>query len=421
MTASARTRRIVQRNRAELAVVVMRGSSLVLIALGAIAAARLLGTEEYGRYTTATAFITIAMAAISAGHIERAIRVGASPVARDRGDVTAVAIAVDVLRYAPLWVVVMLPIGLATQVSIGVIVFLGVPIAVLLGLAHVLEGYARGSFQELRDLLPILLVGPALVTLGCAAAIVVDLEVVAAELLSFRFLLVVLTVAYFGVRLGLHRPSVWRAPRPSGVENLRGFAAATILYAVQQQSSILVAGFIGSAAAGQYTAAFRSVEPIIAGMTAVMLLVGPSTAVAVQSGDLESLRDEVKQQARIGFGLAIVPAVVVFVWPGFVLGLFGDGFDEATAALRVLAVGALVVTFFGPSVLFANMVGLKRQVAMWMALALVVQLGGSGVLYAFDELTVTRVAVATVAGTVVWNLGLWRASRRHTNMTTAIV
>jgi O-antigen/teichoic acid export membrane protein len=413
-------KRALDRNRDEVVVVCMRASSMLLIALGAIFAARLLGTDEYGRYASVTAYITIVMSAISAGHVERAIRIGAAGDAATRRAQASI-VAHDLIRFAPVWIFIALPFGFATDLSFLTFALVGLPIALLLGLAHTLEGFARGSLRNLRDLLPILLLGPLAVVAGCAGALALDASVGAAGLLLYRLALIALTVAYFLVRLEITPARVWRARHSREVESVRGFAVAKLLFAVQRMSSILVAGLVSSTAAGQYAAAFRSAEPIAAGMTAVMLLVGPATAAAVQSGRLAETSKEIKLHGRIGFGLAIIPAAVVLIWPSFVLGLFGSDFTEASSALRILAVGALIVTFFGPSVLFANMANLKRQVAAWMVAAVTLQLGGAAILLATDQATVTRIAILDLAGTTLWSVGLWLTCRRRLGMTTAII
>ena len=64
MSFAGRTWHLVSARRDQLAVIALRGGGLAVVAGSAVAAARLLGTTDYGAYTTATAFTAIAAAGI---------------------------------------------------------------------------------------------------------------------------------------------------------------------------------------------------------------------------------------------------------------------------------------------------------------------------------------------------------------------
>lgn len=411
---------LVTSRRDQLAVVGLRAGGLVFVAGGAVAAARLLGTSEYGAYTTATAFTVITAAGIGAGHAERAIRVGAAPGAGDSLAPRAIAILRQLVRNAPLWIVLMLPIAAVTKVSIATILLIGLPISVMVAATHALEGLTRGAHQQIRDLVPINVAGPLLVLVGCGAALALDIDVDAAGLLSWRLLLLVVIGGYFAFRLGMFDRRHRGAPADFAIDDLRWFAAAKVLFVLQLQSSILIAGFISADAAGRYTAAFRSAEPIQAGATAAALLVGPVTAAAIQSGRLADVATEIKQHTRVGVLIAVPPTILVLAFPGFVLGLFGDDFTGVETPLRILVLAPLVTTLFGPSMIFASMAKLQREIVVAMGGAVALQAAVAGGLYATDQLTITRVALLDVAGTVVWNVVLWQRCRRRLGLTTAI-
>lgn len=393
---------------------------MALIAGGAIAAARLLGVQGYGAYTTATAFIAVASAGIGAGHTERAIRSGAAPDAGEIGERATSAVR-DLLRYAPIWVAILFPIALTTRVSIATTLLVAVPTAILVALSHTLEGLARGAFQHIRDLLPIQVVGPFVVLVGCAAGIMFSLDVGPAGLLGWRFVVLAVIVLYFARRLHMSR-SIRGTDNGTGrPDRLRGFAAAKILFVLQLQSSILIAGFNGAESAGLYTAAFRSAEPIQAGAAAAALLVGPAAARAAQGRGVQSVHGEIRQHARLGLLVAILPTLLILAFPGFVLGLFGSSYGEVKTPLRILAIGPLVTTLFGPGMILASMAKLQREIVVAMGSAVILQFGVAGLLFAAGELTLVRVALLDVAGTVLWNVVLWRSCRRRLGMTAAVI
>lgn len=387
-------------------------SSLVFTAVGAVFAANLLGAAEYGRFNTAGAYITIAAAFASAGHGERAMRAGARP-----GDDTSTSVerAHEVgRRFAaqlPLILAVTLPLGLLGQVPVWVTLLICVPTAAGLAAVYVLEAFTRGAFRRLFDLVPFHVLNPVLFTVGCGALLVLDADADSVGLLLFRLALVAGIVAYFVHRLGL-RPGR-RGGGDAGLEPIGGFTMASALFIVQGQISIIVAGLISAEAAGVYTAAFRAATPVAAAMVALSFLTGPAVATAAQAGRLHDAVPLVHRYSRIGVALALVPALILLVWPMFVLGLFGGEFEGATDALRVLAVTQLVLTALGPATMFATMAGIERVVAACMAGAVVIQLALSLALLTSDELTVLRLAVIDSAGSLTWAVALWWACRRR--------
>jgi O-antigen/teichoic acid export membrane protein len=413
-------RRIAAR-RESIGAVLLRGGGLVVVAASAVAAARLLQPQDYGAYTTATAFTAIAAAGIGAGHTERAIRSGASPERDDPVGARAAAIVRPLLKYAPIWAAVLFPIALLTRVSVLTIAIVGIPIAVLVALTHTLEGFARGYYQQFRDLIPIQLVGPLAVLAGCGVAIALDLDVGPTGLLTWRLVLLIGTASYFAIRLAIVTRSSWSGRALAPIENLRWFAAAKLLFVLQLQSSILIAGLMSRQDAGRYAAAFRSAEPIQVGATAAALLIGPVAATAVQSGRLSSIGPTIRQHTRLGAAIAIPPTLLILAFPQFVLGLFGDEYLGAETPLRILVIAPLVTTLFGPAMIFASMIRLQRDIVVAMASAVLLQFVVAASLLAADALTLTRVALLDVAGTVLWNVVLWQRCRHAVAMTTAIV
>jgi O-antigen/teichoic acid export membrane protein len=413
--------RLISERRGHLGVVALRAGGLAVVAGSAVAAARLLGTADYAAYTTATAFTAILAAGIGAGHAERAIRTGAAPDPTGATGARALAITGQLLKFAPIWALVLMPFAFATKVSFLTILVVGVPIAVLGALTLTLEDFTRGRFQQVRDLIPIQFAGPLAVLVGCVLAIAFDLHVGPGGLLTWRLVLLIGTMSYFAQRLHMFRRSSWVRVEPGAIENLRWFAAAKLLYVLQLQSSILIAGLIGTEAAGRYAAAFRSAEPIQVGAAAAALLIGPVTAAAVHSGRLPLIGREIRQHTRIGVLIAVPPTLFVLAFPQVVLGFFGDDFRGVETPLRILVIAPLITTLFGPSMIFASMVKLQRDIVVAMGGAVLLQFAAAGLLVASDQLTLTRVAIIDVAGTVVWNVVLWQRCRRSVGMTTSIV
>jgi O-antigen/teichoic acid export membrane protein len=257
---------------------------------------------------------------------------------------------------------------------------------------------------------------PLFFTVGCGVLLLADSDTGAVGLLGYRLAVLASIVAWYAHRVRL-RPT--RLPGERSLEPVGSFTAARVLFIVQAQSSILLAGLISAESAGLYTAALRSATLIAAAMAALAMLAGPTIAVAAHQNDLPALVPQLRVYARMAFVLALLPATVMFVWPDVVLGFFGDEFTSAADALRILAGAQLALTLFGPADMFATMANLERSVARWTAVAAVSQVTFALVLLSADELTVTRLAAIDALGTLTWNIGLWWSCRTRVGTTAA--
>lgn len=148
------------------------------------------------------------------------------------------------------------------------------------------------------------------------------------------------------------------------------FLASDIATFMISVVGIWIAGFwLAATDVGIYQAAAQF-SMLIGFILAVINLVIPARFSALYfCGDIDGLRNLVRQGALIGIALAAVPILLCLVAPEVILGLVGGEFTGADSVLRILATGQLIDISCGSVGHLLNMSGrepLARNIA-WTA------------------------------------------------------
>ncbi|MBA1333605.1 hypothetical protein QQ73_22085, partial [Candidatus Endoriftia persephone str. Guaymas] len=111
---------------------------------------------------------------------------------------------------------------------------------------------------------------------------------------------------------------------------------------------------------GIYVAATR-----IALLTGLILIsvnsiVAPKFSEMFNNGDIRGLARIANQSALLMTALAIPPTLIFVFFPGYVLSLFGEGFEEASLALTLLSIGQLFNVMAGSVGYMLVMTGHER-------------------------------------------------------------
>lgn len=137
---------------------------------------------------------------------------------------------------------------------------------------------------------------------------------------------------------------------------------ASIMGLAVQWSGILIAGAMLSAEeVAQLTAAQRTAMLTSFVLMVVNMVVAPRYARLWKEGNIDRIRYLAKWSTR-GMIVMVLPVVAVMVtWPEKVMGLFGEGFEEAAMLLMILAVGQFVNVATGSVGYLLNMSGHERD------------------------------------------------------------
>lgn len=179
------------------------------------------------------------------------------------------------------------------------------------------------------------------------------------------------------------------------------FASST--YFIMQWTDILMLGiFRPEGDVGIYNVAVK-----VAGVTSITLLainsiVAPKFAESYGKGDMVGLRDIVGHSTKLIFWTSFPILLVLFIFPSFILGIFGTEFRGGVFALLLLTVGQFVNAVSGPVGFLLNMTDRQNVVLGIMLAASTINITLNAVL--IPVYGITGAAMASMASMAFWNL-----------------
>lgn len=180
---------------------------------------------------------------------------------------------------------------------------------------------------------------------------------------------------------------------------------------IMRYTDILTLGFfVSSSEVGIYRSALQCALPIGFALQTINMVVGPDVARLHAAKDKRELQALVTWSARVAMAIALPTAIVLILASGAILTLFfGPSYGAGHWVLAIIAVGQLANVAAGPVGLVLNMSGYERVAMNSIAVGATVNAGLNLALIPFFGMV--GAAIATVAGLVTWNLSLWRNAR----------
>ncbi|MBS3821644.1 MAG: oligosaccharide flippase family protein [Planctomycetes bacterium] len=341
--------------------------------------ARLLGKIAFGRFSYATSIVTILSVLACLGMDGVLLRfVAAYRATADWAKLRGV------IRWG-VWVAVAAAAGVGL-IGSGVVVLLGDRIApdlraaLLVALSALLPAVALITVLQasLRSLgrpalasLPRFIIRPGLLAAAVVAWVIihpVEIDAAVALGLDAGAMLLAAALLYLSLR-GRLDPSV-RQSRPlyaigewTGVGLMLMITAA--LHTINSQTDLLMLGVLrGMGDAGAYKAAVQISLLVMLGNVAANAIAASMIASAHASEDSVAMRRAASRAALAATAFAVPVAAGLGVAGGWLLGVFGEGFAVAWAALGVLLAGYVLNTIAGPAGLLLTMTGRQKQAAV---------------------------------------------------------
>nr|MBA4116274.1 polysaccharide biosynthesis C-terminal domain-containing protein [Rubrobacter sp.] len=168
---------------------------------------------------------------------------------------------------------------------------------------------------------------------------------------------------------------------------------------------VMLGALAGSESVGLYSAALRFALLNVFVLQAANVVAAPLVASAFHSGRLRQARSILRQTTLIATLGALPLFVVMMLYPRALLGLFGPGFEEGAALLRVLALGRLAAVAAGPVASALLMTGREREFARVTGVLVVLNVVGN--LVAIPILGAMGAALVTAACTMLKNVWLF--------------
>ena len=371
----------------------MQGTSIVAIRivgagialLAQILAARMLGADEFGRYSLVLVWLLVLGYAATAGSNQLICRhVAQYRQSEDRerlagllrGSLASIVGVAVLLALAAVAVVSLAPLGLSrTDILLATLAFSAVP---LLALQDYLESIARGLDR------PALGIGPAflirhlgiiagLLTLlvlgeGADAITVVVLTItglIASILTQFALLFRYIRLALSGVRPRYEIRAWVRTALP--------MVGSDVTEILLLNADILILGlFVSPDQVALYFAATRLAQVLAYVPYGATAATAQKYAMLSAPGDRDELQTLIGQTATLSTVLTGLGALALTLLAPFLLFLFGEFYVDAAPLVALLAAGIVLSCAFGPGENVLNMLGQERICSIGFLCALVV-------------------------------------------------
>lgn len=284
-------------------------------------------------------------------------------------------------------------------------------------------GILRGRQRPALSQIPEELVRPILTILLVVAAATWWPETwapFAAEHVAVILLLVILLVLVVGQWL-LNRElprskkgSVAEEASPEHYRQWRSMAWASTLAAmamtIHSQCDVWMLGImVESDVVGPYAAAARYAAFVVFGINAVNMALGP--LVAESANQKEKIQQLASRAALLSAGLSVGIVVVLLLFPGTLLSIFGNDFDQATMALRILVIANAFNVLCGSVGMLLNMSGFHNDFMRVLLLSLIVNIVLNVTLIPIYQ--TTGAAMATGISVATWNVLGWILVRKR--------
>ena len=106
------------------------------------------------------------------------------------------------------------------------------------------------------------------------------------------------------------------------------------------------------------------------GLNATNKILAPKLSKYYHNNEMDLFQKNLTLAARIGFSVSIILVVPIFLFPKYILSLYGNNFSQFSDILIILSVGHLVNSFCGPVGLSMTMTGNEKIVAFCVFIAL---------------------------------------------------
>lgn len=173
------------------------------------------------------------------------------------------------------------------------------------------------------------------------------------------------------------------------------------LYLVLNWTDILMIGYFKSEDwVGIYNISVKIAALNVIGLNSVNIIAAPKFAELFKKKDMLKLRKLVKQTTLIDMLISIPIVLIIFLFPEFLLKLFGSEFSAGKTALIILTLGQFYHAFAGATLILLNMTGYEKT-------ARNIIIAGSllNILlnyFLIPPYGITGAAIATASSTIIW-------------------
>jgi O-antigen/teichoic acid export membrane protein len=165
---------------------------------------------------------------------------------------------------------------------------------------------------------------------------------------------------------------------------------------------LMLSAFKTQSDVGIYNTALKIAACISITLVAISSIAAPKIAELYGRNDTKGFRRFVKQTSFLNFSISLPIFLFIILFPGFLLGIFGQEFTAGTSTLIILAVGQVFGAFSGATIHILNMTGYEKLSRNILLSTATINLILNYILV--PRYGMTGAAIATSISTILWNI-----------------
>jgi len=179
-------------------------------------------------------------------------------------------------------------------------------------------------------------------------------------------------------------------------------ALSAIAYFIMQSVDIIILTvYEGFDNVAHYSIAVKLATVTALALMSVNIVIAPKIAEIYNTNDFNRLNKLIRDAARIIFIISLPVLLILFIFSGPTLSLFGEGYVFAKQALWVLLAGQFFSALCGPGAIYLNMTGKQKKLNNILISGLIVNVVLNLVLIPIYG--IEGAAIATLISMVFWN------------------
>ncbi|MEE9356097.1 MAG: MATE family efflux transporter [Methylococcaceae bacterium] len=416
----------------ELSSIFSSSLSLVFIRVGGLVSgfllmlllARTMSAEELGRVITGISIVMLLSVFSTLNYDAGGLRYLSAYLAKGKSSLVASYIKYgDTLTWIAGGSIVTIAVAywaIAKYASVPVLpnYILYAFISVLIfGRMRLFSGYMHASGKVVIAQLPRSFIRQLLFLLATGALVLAGIEL-NADLVMQMFFLTLCVVAIF--QIYLFRPYLKALTNETVVESdkkrdwrLIGFYTLTPVLFLEFSVDVIIlisALVLSKADVAVLAVVLRIAGFLQFGVTAVNMAVGPKIAAAIHNDERHTVDHLLRISGALKLVLVVIGMIFFYFFGGHILSVFGDEYSQGSGSLLLFACIPLVISLFGPGVLFVTVLDMQKYLNPVFISSLVVLF----ILITFlgSRLGIQGIAFAVLIVWTIWNLTLYYLTKQ---------
>lgn len=179
-------------------------------------------------------------------------------------------------------------------------------------------------------------------------------------------------------------------------------ALSAVAYFIMQSVDIIILTvYEGFDNVAYYSIAVKLATVTALALMSVNIVIAPKIAEIYNTNDFNRLNKLIRDGARIIFIISLPVLLILFIFSGPTLSLFGEGYIFAKQALWVLLAGQFFSALCGPGAIYLNMTGKQKKLNIILILGLVINVVLN--LLLIPIYGIEGAAIATLISMIFWN------------------